>query len=161
MVRKTIYFLLSATIIFAGVFLYMNYNPERGPHLGEISAPGEGRTKVNREGGLEVIATFLSDADDGTPEELLFKIELKGPKAELTGHDPAELASLINAREERLSTGFVWEDETLDAESRTGFLRVPNQKADGQPFWDKGIDSLTLVFRDLGGVVERKLNWVF
>lgn len=156
--RKTIFFLLAAAIILGGISLYQGFDRERGE---ERAAPGEGRTKINREGDVEAIVTFLSEDQGTPPEELTFKVELKSASYNLADYDPAETATLTNARDEKLSTGFWWEEEEAREDYLKGLLRVPNKRPDGKPFWEKEMDSLTLFLRDLGGSREREFHWVF
>ena len=106
--RKTVLFFLAAALILGGIYLYQGFDRERG---GQWSAPGEGRTKINREGDVEAIVTFLSEDQGTPPEELTFKVELKSEGYDLSDYDPAETATLTNARDEKLSTGFYWEEE--------------------------------------------------
>lgn len=155
--RKTVLFFLAAALILGGIYLYQGFDRERG---GQWSAPGEG-TKINREGDVEAIVTFLSEDQGTPPEELTFKVELKSEGYDLSDYDPAETATLTNARDEKLSTGFYWEEEEAGKNYLKGLLRVPNKLPAGTPFWEKEMNSLTLFLRDLGKSRVKEFHWVF
>ncbi len=156
--RKTVLFFLAAALILGGIYLYQGFDRERG---GQWSAPGEGRTKINREGDVEAIVTFLSEDQGTPPEELTFKVELKSEGYDLSDYDPAETATLTNARDEKLSTGFYWEEEEAGKNYLKGLLRVPTKLPAGTPFWEKEMNSLTLFLRDLGKSRVKEFHWVF
>ncbi|HHY36846.1 MAG TPA: hypothetical protein GX518_04060 [Firmicutes bacterium] len=156
--RKTVLFFLVVAVILGGTVLYRELDRERSE---ERSAPGEGRTKINREGDVEAIVTFLSEDLGTPPAELTFKVELKSTGFDLSDYDPAETATLLNARQEKLSTGFWWEEEEAGANYLRGLLRVSNKLPAGTPFWEKEMDSLTLQLRDLGKSRVKEFHWVF
>jgi hypothetical protein len=109
-----------------------------------------------------VAATFLNpSAPASYSGQLVFAVNLDAPSVDLSGYRVEQGASLVNDRNETLSSGFTWKANLESKHHRSGQLRVGNRVAAGHPFWTSGTKLVRLELKDSAGAPIRRFEWRF
>lgn len=109
-------------------------------------------TEKSAEGPVTVTATW-----DGPRSGLVFRVALDTHSVNLDGYDLKRLAVLRTGGGTEVRP--VRWDAPPGGHHRSGELAFPERLPDGKPVLASDVRSLTLVVRDVGGVLERRFTW--
>jgi hypothetical protein len=111
---------------------------------------------------VTVAATFLNPSAPATYSgQLIFALNLDTHSVDLSGYRVEQGATLVNDRNETLSSGFTWKANLESEHHRSGQLQVGNRTAAGRPFWASGTKLVRLELKNPGGLPVRRFEWRF
>ncbi|MEE8449586.1 MAG: hypothetical protein V3S39_08130 [Thermodesulfobacteriota bacterium] len=154
-----IFFGLILWLVLTGGFSYQGSSSLLLPvHAGQTSA--KELTRVNAEGPLTIRIVYLNPLGKVEDKSLAFEVGMDTHSVDLDRYKMENHVFLLDDKGRQFKP-LGWFSPQGGGHHRSGIIKFPALDSRGKPVLSPGSKSFQLVITDVGGVAERRFQWIF